>query len=273
MISKLESKAKKIRRLILKCTTAAGSGHPSSSLSATDLMTVLMHGGYFYADYSNPKNLENDRLIFSKGHASPLFFSLYASLKVIEEEELMKFRQFGSRLEGHPTLEFPFTEVATGSLGQGLGVAVGYGLVSKMRKKQGFKEFNNFVLIGDSEFSEGSVFEAMQLAAHYNLDNIIGFLDVNRLGQRGETMFGHDTIRFEKICDSFGWETSVIDGHKLDEISQTLQTFVGSKNRKPKMIIAKTLKGKGVSFMEDKDNWHGKALNQQELEAALKELD
>lgn len=262
----LEKLARLVRYYILRCTTAAGSGHPTSSLSATDLLVTLMFGGdYFRADLDDPDHVNNDRLIFSKGHASPLFYSLYAAAGKVSEDELLTLRQFGSRLEGHPTMAFPWTEAATGSLGQGLSVGVGMALNRKYLDKV---DYRTFVLLGDSEMTEGSVWEAIQLAAHYKLDNLIGFIDVNRLGQRGETMYGHDVSAYEKPIKAFGWKTLVIDGHNFDEIHDALGKACRTRN-KPTMIIAKTYKGQGIDMVVDKDAWHGKALKQEEMEAAL----
>jgi len=263
----LEKLAKLIRYYILVSTTEAASGHPSSSLSATDLMAVMMFGGFFRADLDNPENPNNDRLIFSKGHASPLFYSIYAAAGKVSETEMLSLRKFGSKLEGHPTMEFPFTEVPTGSLGQGLSVGVGMSLNAKLEKL----DYKTFVLLGDSEMAEGSVWEAMAGASYYNLNNLVAILDVNRLGQRGETMYGHHLDIYEAKAKAFGWETIVIDGHHIEEIQSAFAKATTAKE-KPFMIIARTLKGKGVSFVEDKDGWHGKALSKDELVKALAEL-
>src|SRR3989344_301713 len=271
----LEKLAKLVRYYSLTMSSKAGSGHPTSSLSAADLMVALMFdpsaslgaSGHFRFDVKNPQFANNDRLIFSKGHASPLFYALWAVAGAIEEKELDEYRKFGSRLEGHPTMDFPYTEAATGSLGQGLSIGVGEALNAKLDKL----DYKTFVLLGDSEMAEGSVWEAMAAASYYKLDNLVGILDVNRLGQRGETMFGHNVENYQRKAESFGWNTIVIDGHNLEEISKAYQTALKVKD-KPFMIIAKTLKGKGVSFIENKDGWHGKALGQEELAKALDEL-
>ncbi len=257
-----------VRYKILVSTTAAGSGHPTSSLSATDLMTCLLFSGIFKADLCNPSAQNNDRLIFSKGHAAPLLYALYAAAGMLSEDELKTLRKLGSTLEGHPTMRFPYTEAATGSLGQGLSIGVGMALNAKYLDKLPYK---TYVLMGDSEIAEGSVWEAAQIASHYKLDNLIGIIDVNRLGQRGETMLGHNLSAYQKRFSAFGWEAITIDGHNMKEICAALEkTSEGAG--KPFMIIAKTLKGKGVSFLEDKDAWHGKALNQEQLQHALMEL-
>ncbi len=264
----LEKLARLIRYFILACTTEAGSGHPTSSLSATDLMTALLFGGFFRFDAERPELPNNDRLIFSKGHASPLFYALWTAAGKVTEQELLTMRKFGSRLEGHPTVIFPYVEASTGSLGQGLPIGLGMALNAKYIDKLPYKVF---VLLGDSEMAEGSQWEAMQVAAHYKLDNLIGILDVNRLGQRGETMYGCDLDAYKKRIASFGWKTEVIDGHDFEQILPAFKRALKSKD-KPVMIIAGTIKGKGVSFIEDKNGWHGKALNREQYEQALKEL-
>jgi len=267
---KLAGIAKLIRYYILTSTTKAGSGHPTSSLSATDLMAILLFGGFFRFDLDRPDCPNNDRLIFSKGHASPLFYSLWAAAGEVSEEELLTLRKFGSRLEGHPTLAFPFTEAATGSLGQGLSIGFGMALNAKYIDRLPYK---TYVLLGDSEMAEGSVWEAIQLAYHYKLDNLIAILDVNRLGQRGETMYGHDVGSYQKRVASFGWEAIVVDGHNIQETVNAYDKILKNvPNGRPKMVIAKTIKGKGISFLEDKDGWHGKALSEEELKLALQEI-
>jgi transketolase len=267
-ISQLQELAKLLRYYCLISTSAAGSGHPTSSLSAVELMTALMFGGKFRFRLHEPKFHNNDRLIFSKGHASPLFYALWAAAGALDEEELLTLRQFGSRLEGHPTLEFPYTEVPTGSLGQGLSVGVGMAMNAKYLDQL---PYSTYVLLGDSEMAEGSNWEAIQLAAYYKLHNLVGILDVNRLGQRGETMYGHDVDAYQKRVAAFGWETVVVDGHNLEEI---LTAYEQAKNsvEKPTMIIARTIKGKGVSLWEDQENWHSKTLNEEQLQTALAEI-
>ncbi len=267
-IQKLEDLAKLIRYYILISTTQAGSGHLTSSLSAVELTAALFFAGFYKYDLANPKYVNNDRLIFSKGHASPLFYALYTVASGISEEELLTLRKFGSRLEGHPGMNFPYTEVPTGSLGQGLSVGVGIALSAKYLDKLPLK---TYVLLGDSEMAEGSVWEAIEIANHYKLDNLIAILDINRLGQRGETMYGHKVKEHEKRISAFGWEVISIDGHNLNQIIKAFQKaskVVG----KPIMILAKTKKGKGVKLTEDKDGWHGIALKPDQLNEALKEL-
>ena len=267
-MNNLEALAKLIRYYSLVMSTEAGSGHPSSSLSAADLMTGLVFGGTFKYDLASPNHPNNDRLIFSKGHASPLFYSIWAAAGKVTERELLQFRKFTSPLEGHPTREFRYTEAATGSLGQGLSIGVGMALNAKYLDKLPYR---TYVLLGDSEMAEGSQWEALEIAAHYKLDNLVGIIDVNRLGQRGETMYGHDLTVYRDRVASFGWEPVVIDGHHLPQILTAFKQAMQAKD-KPIMIIAKTLKGKGVSFIEDKNGWHGKTLNKDELAQALQEL-
>ncbi len=421
--AKIQKLCRLIRYDILTSTTAAGSGHPTSSLSAVELMTTLFFGGFLRYDLENPENAANDRTIISKGHASPLLYSLYHAAGAISYDELMTLRKFGSRLEGHPTPRFKYIDVATGSLGQGLSVGIGMALgmrlsarrffINPMLKKsyvnkkndyqkqsiknsnfninigpvyhldlsskktannidtipkdrlevnnrnllgasannvlgkiktdpnqpadkfvnnpdntlnQDFKEnlikdnFNThlpkvWVLLGDSEMAEGQVWEAMQIASYYKLNNLIAIVDVNRLGQRGETMLGWDLQTYAKRAEAFGWETIVVDnGHDLEKIynafnqinqkrsaairenqipetsdiadksdlsglsdvsdirSIPIHRSLLNSSDKPTMILAKTIKGKGVSFLEDKNGWHGKAVPKEQLQEALKEL-
>jgi transketolase len=267
-IAGLEKIARLIRYYILLSTTEAGSGHPTSGLSATELMTGLLFGGIFRFDLDKPNHPNNDRLIFSKGHATPLFYALWAAAGRLGEQDLKTYRKFGSVLEGHPTVAFQYTEAATGSLGQGLSIGVGEALNAKYVDRLPYR---TYVLLGDSEMAEGSQWEAVQIAAHYKLDNLIGIIDVNRLGQRGETMYGCDLGAYEKRVSAFGWDTIVIDGHNLKEVLGAYDKAMQIRD-KPIMIIAGTIKGKGISFLEDKNGWHGKALNRGEFQTALGEL-
>ncbi|GAB5046182.1 transketolase [Thermodesulfovibrio sp. TK110] len=259
--------SKLVRYYILLSTTQAGSGHPTTCLSSVELMVSLLFGGFFHFDADNPNNPNNDRLIFSKGHAAPLLYSLWTVAGKITEEELMSLRKFDSPLQGHPVRAFPYAEAATGSLGQGLSIGAGMAINGKYIDRLPYRVF---VLLGDSEMAEGSVWEAIQLASYYKLDNLIGIIDVNRLGQRGETMYGWDLSAYEKRVSSFGWKTICIDGHNFNEIFKAYEEAL--KSNLPTMIIAKTVKGKGVSFLEDRDNRHGVALREAEFEEALKEL-
>lgn len=259
--------ARLLRYYILAATTQAGSGHPTTCLSSVELMTGLLFGGFFRFDSDNPDNPNNDRLIFSKGHAAPLLYSLWTVAGKLSETELLTLRKFGSSLEGHPTKSFPYAEAATGSLGQGLSIGAGMAINGKYIDRLPYKVF---VLHGDSEMAEGSVWEAIQLAAYYKLNNLIGIIDVNRLGQRGETMYGHDLEAYSKKISSFGWKTICIDGHNFDEIFKAYEEAINSDI--PAMIIAKTIKGKGISFLEDREGKHGVALTEDEFKEALKEL-
>ncbi len=266
-LSELKKIAQWVRYWVLAATTEAGSGHPTSCLSAVELMVGLFFSGRFKFDFKNPENPNNDRLIFSKGHAAPLLYSLWAAAGAIEPKELMTLRKFNSPLEGHPTTAFPYVEAATGSLGQGLSVGSGMALNAKYLDHSSYR---TFVLLGDGEMVEGSQWEAIQLASHYKLNNLIGILDVNRLGQCGQTMYGHSLKEYVKRISSFGWKTLVIDGHKFGQIINAYDRAFKSKT--PVMIIAKTIKGRGVSFLQDKNGWHGKVLSQDEFKKAVDEL-
>ncbi len=261
----LQDLAKLVRYYSLLCSTEAGSGHPTSSLSAADLMTVLLFGGFFRYDLKQPAYPNNDRLIFSKGHASPLYYALWVVAGAITEEELKTYRKFGSTLEGHPTPRFKYAEAATGSLGQGLSIGVGMAMNANMDHLP----YRTWVLLGDSEMAEGSVWEAMELASHRGLNNLVGIIDVNRLGQRGPTMLEHHCEVYQRRCEAFGWKSIVIDGHDITAIEQAYQA--ATQSDQPVMIIARTIKGKGVSFIEDKEGWHGKALSREDFDRAVKE--
>ncbi len=267
-ISRLQALARLIRFHCVNATSTAHSGHLTSSLSATDLMTGLMFGGTFRFDLADPEHPNNDRLIFSKGHASPLFYSLWAAAGCIDENELLTFRQFGARVEGHPTPHFPYAEAATGSLGQGLGIGLGMALNAR---RLDHLPYRTYVLLGDSEMAEGSQWESIQLAAYYGLSNLVGIIDVNRLGQRGETMLGHDVDAYARRVAAFGWRTLVIDGHDLPQILNAFRQAAEEQSQ-PVMIVARTLKGKGISFLEDAPDWHGKALDEDQWKLALNEL-
>src|SRR5947209_6751897 len=260
--------AQQLRVDSIRCTTAAGSGHPTSSMSAADLMAVLMIS-YLRYDFDNPKHPNNDHLIFSKGHASPLLYSMFKAAGAISDEELLTLRKFGSRLEGHPTPVLPWVDVATGSLGQGLPIGVGISLCGKYLDKL---PYHIWVLCGDSEMAEGSIWEAFDHASHYQLDHLVAIIDVNRLGQRGETELGWNTAAYAARAKAFGWNAIVIDGHNYDEINRAYAQAI-QPNGSPTAIIAKTIKGKGVSFLENKDGWHGKALSKDQEEQAIKELN
>lgn len=272
-IQQLTSLTKRVCYNIITATTEAGSGHPSSSLSAAQLITTLFFGGYFKQDIKNFQNPQNDKFVLSKGHAAPLLYALYEAAGVLSQKELLSLRKFSSHLQGHPTPEVPFVDVTTGSLGQGLSVAVGMAL--GLTKK--FKSINSnskiphvYVLLGDSEFAEGQNYEALQIASHYKLNNLVAILDVNRLGQRGETQLAWDTKTYKKRVEAFGWNAILIEnGNDIEEVQQAYLKLRTTPYALPTMLIAKTKKGAGVSFMEDKDNWHGKAIPKAQLEQAL----
>ncbi len=267
-VDTLRQLAQQLRVDSIRCTTEAGSGHPTSSMSAADLMAVLM-SKYLKYDFSTPENPNNDHLVFSKGHACPLLYSMYKAAGAIDDKELMSLRKFGSRLEGHPVPQIlPWVDVATGSLGQGLPIAVGIALDAKYLSKSGYR---TWVLLGDSEMAEGSVWEAFATAWHYKLDNLIAILDENRLGQRGETMLGWNSSIYAERARGFGWHAIEIDGHNLDAIDKAYAEAL-KVTGKPTVIIAKTEKGHGYSKIANKDGWHGKPLNKEQAEEAIKEL-
>src|SRR6266581_4594818 len=242
----------------------AGSGHPTSGMSAADLMAVLL-AKYLRYDFANPHDPHNDRLVFSKGHASTLLYAIFRAAGAISEEELLTYRRFDSIFEGHPTPRIPWVDVATGSLGQGLPYAVGMALAGKRLDRLPFRVWT---LCGDSEIAEGSQWEALEHAAFYELDNLVAILDVNRLGQRGETMHGWDLDSYAHRARAFGWHAIEIDGHDVEEIDQAYGEAIASD--RPVAIVARTIKGKGVKAVEDKLGWHGKALDNPE--EAIEEL-
>lgn len=250
----------------IRATTEAGSGHPSSSLSAADLMAVLLAGHLRY-DFSQPKHPNNDHLVFSKGHASPLLYAMLKAAGAISDEQLMSLRRFGSPLEGHPAPVLPWVEVATGSLGQGLAIGVGLALAGRSLDKLPYRVW---VLSGDSEMAEGSVWEAVEHAAFYTLANLTCILDVNRLGQRGPTMLEWNTAAYAARARAFGWETIEIDGHDLQAIDEAYSRAAAAVA--PVMVVARTVKGKGASMVENRDGWHGKALPKEDAETAIADL-
>jgi transketolase len=250
----------------VRSSAAAGSGHPTSSMSAADLMAVLLDGGYLRMDTSDLRNPSNDHLIFSKGHASPLYYSVLKAAGIIDDAELLTFRDFESRLEGHPTPRIPPTDVATGSLGQGLPIAVGVALAGRKLDRLPYRVW---CLCGDSEMAEGSIWEAFEHASFNELDNLTAIIDVNRLGQTRETMSGWDLDRYVRRAEAFGWNAIAIDGHDVDAIARAYDEAVKTTGR-PTVIVARTKKGKGVKAVEDQPGKHGKPLD--EPEAAIEEL-
>ncbi len=262
--------ATQLRADSIRCTTAAGSGHPTSSMSAADLMAVLMLD-YLHYDFNDPHSLLNDRLVFSKGHAAPLLYSMYKAAGAITDAELLTLRKLGSRIEGHPVPEpngLPFVDVATGSLGQGLPTGVGMALSAKKLDQTPVRVW---VVLGDSEMAEGSVYEAMELGGHYGLNNLIAIIDMNRLGQRGPTMLEWDGAAYAARAAAFGWHAIVIDGQDVNDVNRAYAEALTVKDR-PVCIVAKTKKGAGVSFLADVEGWHGKALPAADAEKALAEL-
>ena len=259
--------AQQLRVDSIRSSTAAGSGHPTSSMSAADLLAVLIDK-YLHYDFANPKNPNNDHLIFSKGHASPLLYSVFKAAGAVSDQELLTFRKFGSRLQGHPTPVIPWVDVATGSLGQGLPIAVGIALAAKYLDHLAYKVW---VLLGDSEMAEGSVWEAFDKASYYKLNNIVALLDMNRLGQRGQTDLGWNSEAYAERARAFGWHAIEIDGHDVDEIDRAFTEAIAPRDQ-PTVIVAKTIKGRGVSFLENQENWHGKALSEPQAQQAIAEL-
>ncbi|MGD0242793.1 MAG: transketolase [Streptosporangiaceae bacterium] len=253
----------------VRSSTSAGSGHPTSSMSAADVLAVLV-GRHLRYDWEAPDNPANDHLIFSKGHASPLLYSIYKAVGVVTDEELMTgYRRFGARLEGHPTPVLPWVDVATGSLGQGLPDGVGVALAGKYLDELPYRVW---VLCGDSEMAEGSIWEALDKAAYYKLSNLVAIVDINRLGQRGPTEHGWDTDTYRRRVTAFGARAFVIDGHDVAAIDRTLAEAGDLSGDQPTVILARTIKGRGFSEVEDKENWHGKPFPAEMAERAIIEL-
>jgi transketolase len=264
-IESLKGIANQLRIHSIEATTAAGSGHPTSCCSAADVVAALFFGHMRY-DPKNPHYHNNDRFILSKGHAAPLLYAAWAETGLFPVEDLLKLRQFGNDLEGHPTPRLPFVDVATGSLGQGLSVGVGMALAARLDNL----DYRTYVLMGDGECAEGAVWEAVSLAGTRQLNNLIAVVDVNRLGQSEPTALGHDLNAYKRRFEAFGWRTEEIDGHDLEEILEVLAAVgLGSQ---PLVILAKTLKGAGISFIQDKEGWHGKPLSKEEAVRAIAEL-
>ncbi|MFE9168884.1 transketolase [Streptomyces kebangsaanensis] len=250
----------------VRAAAEAGSGHPTSSMSAADLMAVLL-AHHFRYDFEDPEHPGNDRFVLSKGHASPLLYSAYKAAGAIDDAELLTFRKLGSRLEGHPTPQrLPWVETATGSLGQGLPIGVGIALAGK---RLDHADYRVWVLCGDSELAEGSIWEAAEHAGYEHLDNLTVILDVNRLGQRGPTRHGHDLDAYARRFRAFDWHTVEIDGHDVDAVDRAYGEAVSTKGQ-PTAIIARTLKGKGVKATEDREGLHGKPVK--DADEAIEEL-
>lgn len=265
-LDSISYRALQLRIDSLRATTASESGHPTTCLSAADIMSTLFFSFLRY-DTKNHKNPNNDRFILSKGHAAPILYAVYKQMGIISDQELLQLRTFESNLEGHPTPRFAHNEAATGSLGQGLGVGVGMALAAKLDNRL----YKTYVLMGDGEIAEGSVWEAAELAPVYKLDNLIGFVDCNRLGQSGESLHNHDVSRYAKKFEAFGWNTLVIDGHSIAEIIHALEVAHKTKDI-PTMIVAKTFKGYGLDAIQDKNGWHGKPIKKEELDGYIAQL-
>jgi transketolase len=266
-IDLLKEKGRRLRIHSLRATTAAGSGHPSSCLSAADLVSVAFFREMRY-DPRDPHNSENDRFILSKGHAAPLLYAAYAEAGIVEESQLITLRRFDSDLEGHPTPRLPWVETATGSLGQGLSVGLGTALAARMNNLT----YDTFVLLGDGECAEGSVWEAAALAGYYDVSNLYAIVDVNGLGQSQPTMLRFDIENFAAKFRAFGWYAMTIDGHDYSEIIDAFAKCRREADSRPRVIVARTFKGKGVSLLENLEGWHGKPVPKQELDKALAEL-
>ena len=261
--------AQQLRVDSIRSSTSAGSGHPTSSMSAADLLAALVARHLRY-DWDQPRNPANDHLIFSKGHASPLLYSIYRAVGVVSDDELMTgYRRFGSRLEGHPTPALPWVDVATGSLGQGLPDGVGVALAGKYLDRA---DYRVWVLCGDSELAEGSIWEALDKASYYKLGNLIAMVDVNRLGQRGPTELSWDLEAYTRRMEAFGARVFAIDGHDLAAIDRALGHAGTLAGEQPIVILARTKKGRGFSEVEDREDWHGKPLPAAMAERAIAEL-
>jgi len=269
----LKEKARRLRILSLRATTEAGSGHPSSCLSAADLVAVLFFGEMRY-DPADAGNRANDRFVLSKGHAAPLLWAAYAEAGILTEAETLTLRQFDSNLEGHPTPRMPWVDVATGSLGQGLSAGLGIALGSRIDQAG----YNTYVLLGDGECAEGAVWEAAALASHYKADNLYAVVDVNGLGQSQPTMRGFDTEYYAGVFRAFGWYAVTVDGHDCGAIVRAFARSREEAGDRPRAIIAHTFKGRGVSMLEDRTldgevpNWHGKPVPGNQLSQAIGEL-
>src|SRR3954470_12331501 len=268
LIPALKNIATQLRIDSARSTTQAGSGHPTSCFSMADITSALFFAEMRF-DPRDPRNADADRFILSKGHAAPILYAAWAEAGAFDRAELMKLRRIGSDLEGHPTPRLNFVDVATGSLGQGICAAIG----SALNARRIASDYRTYVLMGDGESAEGSVWEAADVATMDKLDNLCGMTDVNALGQSRPTMWEHDLSQFERRWKAFGWHTIVIDGHDL---AQILDAFADAKVPKgqPTMILARTIKGKGVASVEGKNGWHGKAFKKgEEADKAIAELE
>lgn len=266
-LDELKSISKEIRKDIVKMLTESASGHPGGSLSATDIMTVLFFKE-MNLDPNNEKDPNRDRFVLSKGHAAPVLYSTLARRGYFPVEELSTLRKFKSRLQGHPSIQYlPGIDMSTGSLGQGISAAVGMALAGKIDKK----DYRVYTILGDGELEEGQVWEASMCAAHYKLNNLTAFIDFNGLQIDGDITKVMNPCPIDKKFEAFGWNVLVIDGHNYEEIIDAIEKAKECKD-KPTAVVCKTIKGKGVSFMENQAEWHGIAPSREQCEAALKEL-
>ncbi len=257
--------ARRLRVDSIRATTAAGSGHPTSALSAADIVAVLL-ARHFRYDLASPARIDNDRFVLSKGHAAPVLYAALAAFGLIDRNQLTTLRAAGSQLEGHPVPGIPLVDVATGSLGQGLSNGLGMAIGQRMLGA----DSRTWVLLGDSEMAEGSVWEAVELAGHRGVGNLVAIVDMNRLGQRGPTMYGWDAAAYRQRAEASGWATIEIDGHDHEAIDDALSAAADSEV--PTLVVARTMKGKGVSFAEDAPGRHGKPFDAEEAERALDEI-
>ena len=266
-LDELKSISKEIRKDIVKMLTESASGHPGGSLSATDIMTVLFFKE-MNLDPNNEKDPNRDRFVLSKGHAAPVLYSVLARRGYFPVEELSTLRKFKSRLQGHPSIQYlPGIDMSTGSLGQGVSAAVGMALAGKIDEN----DYRVYTLLGDGELEEGQVWEAAMCAAHYKLNNLTAFIDFNGLQIDGDITKVMNPCPIDKKFEAFGWNVLVIDGHNYEEIIDAIEKAKECKD-KPTAVVCKTIKGKGVSFMENQAEWHGIAPSREQCEAALKEL-
>ena len=267
--NELKGIAHDLRVDIVKSIGAAGNGHPGGSLSCADIMTALYFGGVMQHDPDNPRTDDRDRFILAKGHAAPALYAALAHAGYFPVDELITLRKLGSRLQGHPDSNIvPGVEVSTGSLGQGLSISCGLAAGLKINGD----DHTVFTLLGDGECQEGQVWEAAMFAAHNKIDNLVAIVDRNELQIDGRTSDVCDPGDLGAKFEAFGWDVDEVDGHDIDAVIETLNRAKASRNGKPHVLIAHTIKGKGVSYMEDQASWHGKAPNADELAQALEEL-
>ncbi|XP_053551828.1 transketolase-like protein 1 [Bombina bombina] len=263
----LRDLANRLRIHSIRATCASNSGHPTSCCSAAEVLSVLFFNVMKYKA-ADPGNVNNDRFVLSKGHAAPILYAAWAEAGFLKESDLLNLRKIDCDLEGHPTPKLPFVDVATGSLGQGLGASCGMAYTGKYFDKASYRVY---CLLGDGESSEGAVWEAMAFASHYKLDNLVAIFDVNRLGQSEAAPLQHDMETYRKRCEAFGWTTYVVDGHDVAELCSSFWQATQVKDR-PTAIIAKTYKGKGIVGVENEDNWHGKPMPKDKVEAIINQI-